>query len=199
MQVVKYLGDRFKNLTDPLIKKIADGADGEVFLKKDGRVAKFSIFFPWNGENLDNSILERKLAYQKVTDNSDVFVKFFKFQHLMKDSRKTVDGDQEFHIFYYEMEKLEKTSDDERKALHSLISHEDMNREKSFDKKRILTLLDGLSFGLEFDYSKMLEFCERLQNLETVGIKYLDYHPRNVMKDLDGNFKLIDIDRMSIF
>lgn len=199
MQVIKYLENSFKDLTDQLESKIGDGADGEVFNLKSGNVAKFSIFFPWDGESLYQSNLAKKEIVSKVQSLPDTFVKVFKFQHLMDGERETVDGKQPFTIHYCEMERLFKISEDEKKVMHSVISHQDSNLKKDISTQKVVSILNGLSFGLEFDFDKVLSFVKRLQHLETVGIEYLDYHPRNVMKDLDGNFKLIDIDRMSIF
>lgn len=199
MQVVKYLDSNFQPLLSNLESKVGDGADGEVYNLISGNIAKFSIFFPWEGESLDLVKKEKVEIVNRVKSLPDTFVKVINFQHLMDGSRQTVDGSQLFSIYYYEMERLFKISEDEKKVMHSLISHEDSNLKKDFTTQKAKSILNGLSFGLDFDFDKVLSFIKKLQHLETVGIEYLDYHPRNVMKDSGGNFKLIDIDRMSIF
>jgi thiamine kinase-like enzyme len=90
------------------------------------------------------------------------------------------------------MEKLNKISEDEKKVFHSIMSHEDQNLHKNFSMSKIKNMLQGLSMGLDFDASKIIIFCE---NLRSTVIHHNDIHPRNIMKDNFGNFKLIDFDR----
>jgi thiamine kinase-like enzyme len=90
------------------------------------------------------------------------------------------------------MEKLHPLSEDEIKVFHSLVSHEDQNKIKKYSSLEINKILQGLSIGLDFDLHKVMFFCK---NLNKLTIQHSDLHPRNLMKDSDGNFKLIDFDR----
>ncbi len=199
MQVIKYLDKSLFPIVDCIDQKIGDGADGEVFTMLNSEsLAKFSIFYCWRNENLDEVIASRLQSYAAVRQHSDIFVNVFDSRHLVNGVRKTVDGEQEYAIFYYEMEKLLKISDDEIRVFHSIISHEDSNLKKDLNLDKISKTLDGLSIGLEFNQKKVINFCKSIQNLESLGIHYTDLHPRNVMKSKDGDFKLIDIDRISV-
>lgn len=199
MQVIKYLDKALFPIVNCIDQKIGDGADGEVFtMLNSENLAKFSIFYCWRNENLDEVIASRLQSYAAVKRHSDIFVSVFDSRHLVNGVRKIVAGEQEYAIFYYEMEKLLKISDDEIRVFHSIISHEDSNLKKDLNLDKISKTLDGLSIGLEFNQKKVINFCKSLQNLESLGIHYADLHPRNVMKSKDGDFKLIDIDRISV-
>jgi len=99
-----------------------------------------------------------------------------------------------FVLHYYIMEKLLKISDDEKKVFHSLISHEDRLIKKDFSNEKIKEILGGLARGLDFDTQKIILFCEQLRNLP---IQHNDLHPRNIMLDNKGYYKLIDLDSCS--
>ena len=43
--------------------------------------------------------------------------------------------------------------------------------------------------------NKVYNFIENIKNNES-NIFHTDIHPRNIMKDIEGNFYLIDFDRM---
>jgi len=200
MQVVKYLTDiRFQNLINLIDKKIGDGADGEVFTLKDtADVAKFSIYYCWNNENLQQVIDSRLDSSYLVKGNANVFVSLFEFKHLLSGSRTVVNGNQDYAIFFSRMEKLNKISEDEKKVFHSTLSHQDSNVKKDLSLDKISNMLDGLSIGLDFNRKKVFNFIKQVQNLASIGIQYTDLHPRNIMKTKDGDFKLIDIDRISV-
>jgi thiamine kinase-like enzyme len=53
-----------------------------------------------------------------------------------------------------------------------------------------------LQRGLSFDVASVLSFYQRL--LQPTIFVHNDWHPRNVMKNAQGQFKLIDFDRMTI-
>ena len=131
MQVIKYLDSRFQNLLSNLSDKIGDGADGEVFLHKEGDgVSKFSIHYCWGGESLED-VIEQKLAlYSSARKNPEVFVRVDQAVHLLNGVRDTFNGVQEYAIFHHEMERLEKISEDEKKMFHTILSHEDNNLQK---------------------------------------------------------------------
>ena len=91
------------------------------------------------------------------------------------------------------MEKLLKISEDEAKVFHSILSHEDRGIFKNFSTDKVKKMLHGMQRGLDFDLQKIMLFYEALQNPQ---ILHLDIHPRNIMKDENNNFKLIDLDRL---
>lgn len=102
---------------------------------------------------------------------------------------------QEFILYYYIMEKLLKISDDEKKIFHSILSHEDRGIIKNYSPANIKKMLDGMSLGLDFDMERVIFFCE---NLNTSGIKHNDLHARNILKNINGEFKLIDFDECTL-
>jgi thiamine kinase-like enzyme len=93
------------------------------------------------------------------------------------------------------MEKLFKISEDERKIFHTILSHEDRNIVKNYPLDKVKKMLTGMSYSLDFDYNKVIFFY---QNLRDCPLQHLDLHVRNIMKDIDGNFKMIDFDRMKL-
>ena len=93
------------------------------------------------------------------------------------------------------MEKLFKTTEDERKVFHSILCHNDSGVEKKYTLEQILKMLDGLEFGLDFDKKKVMIFCEKIR---ASPVCHNDVHVRNIMKDSQGNFKLIDFDRSTL-
>ena len=97
-----------------------------------------------------------------------------------------------FILYYYVMEKLNKISDDEEKLFHTILSHEDRNIIKNYEPDEINKILEGLARGLDFDAERVKFF---LDGIKCSPIKHNDLHPRNIMKDEFGDFKLIDFDR----
>jgi len=53
----------------------------------------------------------------------------------------------------------------------------------------------GMAAGLDFDAEKVMLFCE---NIRTAPIIHEDTHARNIMKNDDGDFRLIDLDSISV-
>lgn len=96
-------------------------------------------------------------------------------------------------VAYCVMDKLNPLSDDEYKMFFSLISHEDRNIMKDLSGSKFNETLDGLSKGFEFDRKQVVKFCNLLF---TSHYKHLDLHPRNIMKNKNKEFKLIDLDRI---
>lgn len=174
--------------------RIGDGADGEVFELQDGKVLKLCIYYDW-GESFSFENLEKVFSLLKNT-NCDPFAKVYDFSYLGQYERKLYDGNlQKYYLYYYVMEKLEKISEDEKKVFHSILSHEDRNIKKNFSILKIKKILHGLNMGLDFDMEKVILFCEQILKCK---IYHKDMHPRNILKDKNNNFKLIDFDRCEI-
>jgi hypothetical protein len=151
--------------------KIGAGYDGIVFELRDepNRVIKFS-------GNID--LFEN--AWLIHSTQPKHFVSVFDFGSL-----DNVVG------FFVKMERLLPLTEDERKLFHTLLSHEDFNKQKQFCK----STFDILSNYLDFDRQKAEEFCL----LATSGpIVQRDLHERNIMKSKDGHFKIVDLDRLEI-
>jgi len=100
----------------------------------------------------------------------------------------------QYKIFYrYSMEVLNPLTDDEWKLFHTLVSHEDSCKVKDLSSHRVNFLIKDLSNYLDYNVDDVKVFCEDLVKSK---IKHLDLHPRNIMKDNKGNFKLIDLDNL---
>lgn len=192
--------DLINNIGD----KIGDGSDGEIFSLKNekDKLIKFSIIYVWDNKNF-NSKNELQRLYNKTisnilavkSSNEDIFCRVYDCSSSFFGSRPTVDGEQGFIAFYSILEKLDKTTEDEKKVFHTILSHEDANKNKNYTLSDVKEILNGLSYGLEFDRKKVLNFYEKIQKSK---FKHLDLHPRNIMKDKVGNYKLVDLDRIKI-
>jgi len=198
VQVLKlvetYSPQILKNI--PIIGPLLDhgGSNGEIFsINNDtDKVIKLSaIVGTYDQEKkldidyehietvLDFIIINKPIAYMSVFD--------YKYLISIFDEKKQSG----YIIYYYTMKKLNKTSSDERKVFHSVLSHEDNNIKKRFPLRKLKNVLGGLATALDFDMAKVLLFCKQINECLLI---HNDIHPRNIMKDNDGNFKLIDID-----
>jgi hypothetical protein len=179
-----------------LQSKLGDGADGEVFeLKENNKVIKFGVLFQFPEQNIKKQYanIARILDYLKVNKPQE-YAHVYEHEYLGNYKRPIVhceDG-QEYILYYYIMEKLEKISDDEKKVFHSILSHEDKNLEKNLSLAKIKSMLQGMQIGLDFSMDKVLNFC---RSIKYSNINHNDIHPRNIMKNNLGQFKLIDFDR----
>ncbi len=182
-------------------KELGRGADGQTFELSDN-VIKFSILYSWMDEDVSVVYSKIKSTIEFIKNNKEniivsvidhKFIGKFSNQIFMNGNFKCVN--QEFIIYSTTMEKLSPLSSDEGKVFHSLLSHEDMNKNKQYSLEKIKEILFGLSKGLDFDFSQVIMFYEQLQKST---INHNDIAPRNIMKDSNNNFKLIDIDRSTI-
>lgn len=178
-----------------LAKKLGDGADGEVFELND-RVIKFCVLY-------DVIHFDFREAYRRINsvidylihNPSPVYARVHERMYMGEWSRLTISGDQKYILYYYIMEKLQKISEDEQKVFHSILSHEDRGIKKNFETQQLKKILSGLQKGLDFDVEKIMFFNDFLRK---TPLCHLDIHARNIMKDDQGNFKMIDFDRVNI-
>jgi hypothetical protein len=93
------------------------------------------------------------------------------------------------------MERLLSLSEDEGKVFHSLLSHEDKNAvKKRLSDPELMNVLAGLAKGLEFNADDVAIFYHQV----VFGVMtHNDLHTRNIMKTSCGEFKLIDLNRIS--
>jgi len=175
--------------------RLGYGNDGEVFqlLEDPNKVIKFSVVYDCNYSNYAN--LDKVLSYLAMT-NDPVCARVYERKYLGEYPWEFFGGVQRKYILhYYIMDKLNKISEDEYKVFHSIISHEDRNIVKNYSVEKIKDILKGLSKGLDFDERRVIFFYDNLIN---GPIHHVDLHPRNIMKDGAGYFKLIDFDRCYI-
>jgi hypothetical protein len=180
---------------------LGEGADGEVFtiVGQPDKVIKLGIFY----ERHDKKFLQYYKQIQKVLDylilhQPQAYARVYEHGHLITSARKAEhwrSGQQKFIIYYYTMEKLQKTTEDERKVFHSILSHEDRGIEKNFSPEKLREMLNGMGSGLDFDAEQVTIFCN---NIRSAPISHLDIHVRNIMKDEAGMYKLIDLDRIEL-
>jgi hypothetical protein len=157
---------------------IGSGIDGVVYNYQD-KILKLSINY-----NLNYSF--EPLNYL-INNPIDCFVKLYSYQLC---------GTKDSFIYYYSiMEKLIPLSLDEEKIFHTILSHEDSNKVKQYSNIQLKKIVKELSLGLEFDQIKVLKFVEQYNNCKIV---HHDIHQRNIMKDINNNFKFIDLDRLTI-
>ena len=177
-------------------KKIGDGADGECFdlLDSPDKVIKLSVLYEYDRGDIETQYKQSisPIIDFLISNPITIFGKIYSHNYIGSFSRDFNGSPQSFIIYYYVMEKLNKISDDEQKVFHTILSHEDRGLNKNFSIADVKKILNGLKIGLDFNCKKILDFYSEML---CCPIVHLDLHPRNIMKDNFGNFKLIDLDR----
>lgn len=181
--------------------RLGEGADGEVLeiIDDPSKVIKLGILYERHDRGFEKYYkqIQRVLDYMMLVQPA-AYARVYEHGYLGTYSRKAEHwrtGKQKFIIYYYIMEKLQKTTEDERKVFHTILSHEDRGIEKNFSPAKIREMLEGMSRGLDFDAEKVMLFCD---NIRGASVSHLDIHVRNIMKDDAGKFKLIDLDRIEL-
>jgi len=198
MQVLSLLKKYNIPLKYDLGAEIGYGADGQVFelLEDNNRVIKLSILYNYSDQDIDDCYdqIVKTLSYIQE-HRPDPCVRVYEHGCLYRGQRDTYIGTQDFIIYYYVMEKLNKISEDEKKVFHSIISHEDLGIKKNFSESVLKDMLVGMGRGLDFDMEKVLLFDNNIRNSK---VRHNDIHIRNIMKTGAGDFRLIDFDRVKI-
>jgi serine/threonine protein kinase len=181
-------------------ERLGDGADGEVLSIKDqpNRVIKLGIIYEHPSRELKVYEQIQKVLDYAMTTQPPAFVRVYEHGYLGTYNRKVVEWRkdvQEFLMYYYIMERLDKTTEDEKRVFHSIVSHEDRGITKNYSPEKISEMLQGMSRGLDFDAEKVILFCN---NLRHAHVLHQDIHVRNIMKNANGDFKLVDFDRAKI-
>ena len=174
---------------------LGDGADGQVFsIKSDpSTVIKYSILYDLdysNQLNLKYSNIDKVFNFIKNNKNKAI-AKIYDFGLLYKGVRTTTIGQQEYIIYFSTYEKLKKISEEEKKALHSLLDF----YEKNEKLEKVKNEMKVLSKYFDFNHEKYVDFY---QNLCLLNFHHNDMHIRNIMKDESSNLKLIDFDKSTI-
>jgi hypothetical protein len=176
-------------------EELGYGRDGSVFQLLDfpDRVAKSSALYDEDYSGATRALYAAKAA---VLD----FVKHFKplpyvavFERglLLESQRDTVLGRQEFLVHYCVMPKLTQPTDNESKVFDTLSSYDVFNFKRGFVPHRIDQVLHRLHSTLIFDPVKVMTF---LYHLAASPLMHEDIHERNIMKDDNGNYNLVDLD-----
>lgn len=177
--------------------KLGGGADGEVFeIKSDPtKVIKYCVLYETGGTPAQQTYkhISNVVGYL-IGSSSPIHATVFDHQYLGLWQRQVSwgKGSQKYILYCYTMEKLNTITDDESKVFHSLLSHEDRGIKKNYSSEIMQEMIKEMNRGLDFDAAKVTFFC---QNFKKTPIIHYDIHPRNIMKDSAGNFKLIDFDR----
>lgn len=173
-------------------KEIGYGAQGQVFDIEEhpDQVIKIATLYdidPYS--DLDQVFDKLQLVYKFLIDNRfDNVVKVYRFGRLRTDSRPTVSTPQDYIIYYSIQEKLQPLSDDEKKLFKTICQA--INGELELERT-IEEIVVELGAWLKFDSEKVIKFYNALGSLP---IENNDFHRRNILKDAEGNFKLIDFD-----
>lgn len=191
MKAYSYLKEHNISFPYAIGKEIGYGADGQVFDLIDfpNRVIKFSVLYQLYGsKELSKSFKDLEIKYHfLINHNFHHLVKIYDFGYLFTGMRNTVSGIESYIVYFSVMEKLAKPFEDENKVLKSLCD--------SYNKGYPISNIKELSDWYDCDTSKVLMFYHTIAGC---NVKHLDIHRRNIMKDKNGNFKLIDLDRIEI-
>lgn len=179
----------------PLGEEIGNGVDGQVFLQKGDEefVIKLSAIIGTSTnvvlEEFDRrcAVIDNMRHFYYSTPIANYFTIPFERCYLWQGNYSSSSR----LIYYARMERLLALSADEERVFHTLLSHEDANKKKQYD----LMTLNELSNWYSFDQERANTFCKAV----FFGrYQHNDLHIRNIMKDADGNYKLIDFDRMEV-
>jgi serine/threonine protein kinase len=194
MQVLKLLIQHNIWLPYQVGIELGYGLDGQVFemLYDPTKVIKFCVLYDEGDYYTEYAHRVQVLDYL-LHNPSPIYARVIEHGKLGEGERLLLGNQKQGYILYYcVMERLKKLSEDEKKVFHSLLSHEDRGAVKNFSFEKMREILDGLEIGLSFSKERVISFCEQLA---VSKVQHLDLHPRNVMVNSLGEFKLIDFDR----
>lgn len=184
-------------------ERLGCGVDGEVFAIKDDplRAIKLGRLYEQPQQSVQQQFQHLEKVLQLLQhEHSPAYVYLHEYGYLCTSSQQRFAPPrrrytQQFVLYYYIMDRLIPITEDEGKVLHSILSHEDRGIKKDFSAGKVREMLIGMSTGLDFDIEKITLFCH---NIKEAPFLHLDIAIRNIMKNGAGEFKLIDIDRMSL-
>ncbi len=176
----------------PSLEKLGDGFHGEAYLIPDNRVVKYSLISQSMIEHLEINQplqffreLEKVIQFQ-IKHNHPAFVRIFDFNLLSFGSSHVKYGSEDVVLYSTTMEKLNLVSSEEKKLLKTI-----EYRDVKASWKNIIKDVREQSSWLDFDLEKVISFIYLLKDSP---IEHKDMGSSNILKDNDGNFKLIDLD-----
>lgn len=198
MQALKAVENNNCIIPYTLGSEIGYGQDGQVFelIDNSNQVIKISILYDTFDIHHLNYYKQISNAINYLIDNSICsYARVYAYEYLGTFNRQFINTKQNYILYYYVLEKLNKISEDEKKVFHTILSHEDRSIDKNYSISQIKKILNDLNRGLDFDVEKIIFFYEQMQQSP---IEHLDLHPRNIMKNDIGDYKLIDFDRIKL-
>lgn len=158
----------------PVQDYIGLGLDGEVF-SSDNKVIKF-VEIKDSKKHALNAWYHNKRKIEYILDTSpDCFVKIYDFGLV-----KVIEENYSI-IYFYLMEKLNPITKNERDVFFEIFS----NDIAKFNQLKINYK--------DVDKQKVDNFVYQIKKCK---LKQTDINPQNIMKDIDGNFKFIDLERL---
>jgi serine/threonine protein kinase len=178
-------------------KEIGGGSDGQCFsiVGETKKVIKLSVIYDHPAREITTYNDVAKVLERLISTPTDAYVRVYEHGLFGSYSCKASDwykDEQDFVIYYYIMEKLEQISSNEFKIFHSILSHEDRKIIKNFPIIKIREMLVGLNRGLDFDVERVILFCDKIKCAPIIND---DINPRNIMVNVIGDYKLVDLDR----
>lgn len=176
-------------------EKLGSGAHGDIwellnYPDKVMKVAWAPLDVPKEFHNLPNNIGQRwtfpnvQATYQYLLQHQfPALAKIFDFRPLHKRT------DRQYYSVL--LERLQPLTEPEQKVMKSVC----MDYNGNIETGKCLYHIDELKGWLEFNAHKVITFYTALGNLPVI---HRDFHRRNIMKDAQGNFKLIDFELLDI-
>lgn len=179
---------------------LGGGADGEVFEIKDdpNKVIKFCVLYQTGKQTIQNTYKYTcKVLDYLIKTPMPTYATVYSYDVMGQFTRPVTWSakGQPYILYYYTMEKLSSITEDESKVFHSIVSHEDRGIDKNFSSAKVKEMISGMATCLDFDAERVTFFCENFKN---TLVEHQDVHVRNIMKDPQGNFKLVDFDRAQL-
>lgn len=173
------------------LEKLGDGFHGEAYLiPESNQVIKYSLLYQSMVTDflLQDffSRLEKVCVFQKQ-NNYPCFVKIIDFKFITYGFGGTGVGED---LLFYQttMERLNLISADEKKLFKTIVRQ---HRDVKASWQKIIKDVREQSHWLDFDLEKVVSF---IYLLEDAPIEHDDMSSSNILKDNNGNFKLIDLD-----
>jgi hypothetical protein len=191
----QYCPDR---LPANLGERLGDGADGEVFSLTDqpDRVIKLGVILQRTFRSPEDTYQDMKAVLSALVDRQpDAYVRVYQYGELYRGSRPWGNGTQNFLLHYSTMDKLRELKPDERDLFAAILERPDRIISSNYDPAVLERFLQEWRGGLDFDRERVMLLLDRYH---AATIEHEDFHQRNIMKDANGDFKLIDLERTTI-
>lgn len=197
---------KFAELIEPKLKdkftfclgqELGYGAQGNVFAINDhpDRVIKLSFMYDIHDQTIDSKFESVSKVYNYILDTKPSgLVRIYDFGHLTDGTREVFSSIKEqkkfqkIIIYYSIQEKLQQLSEDEKKVFKTICQ---LWRSELELKRPLEEVIAEQAVFLEFNQIKVNKFVKQVTNSP---VDNRDMHRRNIMKDHDGNFKMIDFD-----